>query len=117
MFTIDASVWMSSFDPLDPHHTFSRDLVLLLRDRNLPVFVPNLVFVEIAGAIRRRRGNQEEAEALSNSVRFAPNLLPVILDEPLDQQASRLAAQQALRGADAVYAAVAVQFECTLVSL
>lgn len=96
MFTIDASVWISSFDPLDPHHTFSRDLVLLLRDRNLPVFVPNLVFVEIAGAIRRRRGNQEQATALSDSVRFAQNVAAALLDEVLEQQASVLAAQQAL---------------------
>jgi len=35
----------------------------------------------------------------------------------LEHQASALAAQQALRGADAVYAAVAVQYECALISL
>ncbi len=117
MYTIDASVWISSFDPLDPSHLSSRELTLFLRDSDIPVFVPNLVFVEITGAIRRRTGSQGEAEIFAESVRGSSNLAALPLDEIIEQQASRLAAEQALRGADAVYAAVAFHYECTLISL
>ena len=41
----------------------------------------------------------------------------VALDEALGDQARALAAQYGLRGADAVYAAVAQQAGCTLISL
>jgi predicted nucleic acid-binding protein len=41
----------------------------------------------------------------------------VALDEALGEQARALAAQYGLRGADAVYAAVAQQAGCTLISL
>jgi len=39
-------------------------------------------------------------------------VISIFLDEPLDQRASTIAAHQALRGADAVYAAVAQQQGC-----
>lgn len=46
-----------------------------------------------------------------------PNLTLVSLDTTLAEQALQLAAQQGLRGADAVYAAVALKTGYTLVSL
>jgi predicted nucleic acid-binding protein len=46
-----------------------------------------------------------------------PNVIVVALDEALGYQARALAAQYGLRGADAVYAAVAQQAGCTLISL
>ena len=46
-----------------------------------------------------------------------PNVTVVPLDVALGDQAHVLAAQHGLRGADAVYAAVAQQAGCTLISL
>jgi predicted nucleic acid-binding protein len=57
------------------------------------------------------------AEAFATTLGRLPNVTVVALDEALGYQARALAAQYGLRGADAVYAAVAQQAGCTLISL
>ncbi len=117
MFTIDASVWINRFDPREGDHEISRQLIELLTTFNVPVIVPNLVFIEIAGAISRRHNDPDGAQRFANSVRGLSNLIVIELDDELAQQALTLAAQQRLRGADAIYAAVAIQQTCFLISL
>jgi predicted nucleic acid-binding protein len=79
--------------------------------------VPNLVLAEVAGAISRTRNDPVRAEAFATTLGRLPNVTVVALDEALGYQARALAAQYGLRGADAVYAAVAQQAGCTLISL
>ena len=52
-----------------------------------------------------------------SALRHLPSVTFVALDEALAIHASTLAAQHGLRGADAVYAAVALQTGCILISL
>jgi len=49
MYTIDASVWVNAFDQREPGHQVSRQFLEVLRDQALPIIVPNLVLVEVAG--------------------------------------------------------------------
>ncbi len=69
MYTVDASVWVNAFDQREQGHDTSREVLEVLRDRALPVFVPNLLLVEVAGAISRTRNNPAQAQD------FAMNLL------------------------------------------
>jgi predicted nucleic acid-binding protein len=57
------------------------------------------------------------AEVFATTLGQLPNVTVVALDVALGHQARALAAQYGLRGADAVYAAVAQQSGCTLISL
>ena len=50
MYTVDASVWVNAFDQREPGHLVSRQFLEVLRDQALPIIVPNLVLVEVAGA-------------------------------------------------------------------
>ena len=79
--------------------------------------VPYLLLVEVAGAISRTRANPMQGHAFATAFENLPNVTFVALDSSLAQQAQRLAAQHGLRGADAVYAAVAVQARAVLLSL
>ena len=117
MYTVDASVWVNAFDRREPGHATSRQVLDILRDRALPVFVPTLLPVEVAGAISRTRNNPAQAQAFARALSNLPNVTLVPLDEALADQALMLAAQHSLRGADAVYAAVAAESGCTLISL
>ncbi len=117
MYTVDASVWVNGFDQREAGHATSRQLLEVLRTRALPIIVPNLVLAEVAGAISRTRNDPVRAEAFATTLGRLPNVTVVALDEPLGYQARALAAQYGLRGADAVYAAVAQQTGCTLISL
>ena len=117
MYTVDASVWVNGFDQREAGHATSRQLLEVLRTRMIPIFVPNLVLAEVAGAISRTRHDPVRAEAFATILGQLPNVTVVPLDAALGYRALTLAAQHALRGADAVYAAVAQQGGCTLISL
>jgi predicted nucleic acid-binding protein len=117
MYTVDASVWVNGFDQREVGHATSRQLLEVLRTRVLPVIVPNLVLAEVAGAISRTRNDPVRVEAFAMALGRLPNVTVVALDMALGHQARVLAAQHGLRGADAVYAAVAQQAGCTLISL
>lgn len=117
MYTIDASVWVNGFDRREPGHENSRQLLDLLGTQSAPIVVPNLVLVEVAAAISRTRQSPDQAYAFAIALNNLPNVTVVPLDDMIVHQALTLAAQHGLRGADAVYAAVAVQAGCTLITL
>lgn len=117
MFTIDASVWVNADSPAEPEHPSSRALLDTLFARHVKIVVPTLLSVELAGVIARTRGDSGLAQEMAVALLALPSLLWVALDESLARQAAELAARHRLRGADAVYAAVALAHHCTLVSL
>jgi predicted nucleic acid-binding protein len=117
MYTIDASVWVNAFDQLEPGHTVSRELLDLLANRGIAITVPGLVLAEVAGAISRTRHDPVQAQAFAEALARLPNVTVLPLDAALAHRSLVLAAQHALRGADAVYAAVAVQSACSLITL
>ncbi len=117
MYTVDASVWINGFDRSEAGHEISRQFLELLHSQADPVFLPNLACVEVAGAIARTRGASERAQEFATALSRLPNVTLLALDDELAGQAQALAADHALRGADAVYAAVALSSGCTLVSL
>jgi predicted nucleic acid-binding protein len=117
MYTVDASVWVNGFDQREAGHATSRQLLEVLRTRALPIIVPNLVLAEVAGAISRSRHDPVRAEAFATTLGRLPNVTVVALDMTLGDQARALTAQHGLRGANAVYAAVAQQAGCPVISL
>jgi len=116
-YTIDASVFINAFNSAEPGHTDSQRLLAHLRDQGAPLIAPTLLLPEVAAAIRRGRGDEDLARRFTTTLSRLPNLVLKPLDQILAQQASDIAAQYSLRGSDAVYAAVALQFGSTLVSL
>jgi len=89
----------------------------MLQSQALPIIVPNLVLVEVAGAISRTRHAPAQAQAFVVALSRLPHVTVRVLDEVCALHALTLAAQQGLRGADAVYAAVAREAGSTLVTL
>jgi predicted nucleic acid-binding protein len=117
MLTIDASVWLNADSPIEAGHPESRALMDWVAKYQIPVFVPTLLRIEVAGAISRTRGDAALARDYSAQLALLPFIRWVALDDLLAAQAAELAAGHGLRGADAVYAAVAAVSGCTLVTL
>lgn len=117
LYTIDASVFLNAFNPFEEGYQDSRRLLALLQEQAAPIIVPTLLLPEVAAAIARGRDDAELARRFAATLKRLPHLLWVPLDETLAQQAAEVAAQYRLRGSDAVYAAVALRFGSTLVSL
>src|SRR6266545_1559153 len=117
MYTVDASVWVNAFDRREPGHLISRQFLEVVQRQALPIVVPNLVLAEVAGAIGRTRRTPVQAQEFAVALRRLPHVTVRVLDEVCALHALTLAAQQGLRGADAVYAAVAHDAGTTLVTL
>ncbi|MGD9145579.1 MAG: PIN domain-containing protein [Anaerolineae bacterium] len=117
MFTVDASVHLSALNPAETQSAASRAFLEFVHQQEAPLFCPTLLLVEVAAAVARVFGDAERAIALAGALRGLSNQNLVPLDDALADRATRLAARARLRGADAVYAAVAQQYGTTLVTL
>lgn len=117
MYTLDASVHVSALNPHEPESTASQAPLRLVHRRQIPLFCPTLLPVEVAAAVARMTDDADRAIALAALVRGWPNQTLVPLDGALLDRATALAASSRLRGAGAVYAAVAQQYGTTLITL
>jgi predicted nucleic acid-binding protein len=115
MYTIDTSVFVNAVEPLEANHADSRRLLSAIRTRRLPMYEPTLVLAEVAGTVSRLRDSTRAAR-LAAILQRLPQLHLVVLDHALAQRAASLAGIHRLRGADAVYAAVAQTHQTILVS-
>lgn len=117
MYTVDASVHVSALNPREADSAASQAFLAQIQRQRIPLFCPTLLLVEVAAAVARAIGDAGRAVALATELRGLPNQTLVSLDEALADRAAGLAATAHLRGADAVYAAVAQQYGTTLVTL
>lgn len=79
--------------------------------------MPNLVLAEVAATISRTRRDPIRGRLTAQALAAFEHVQLIPLDDALAQEAAELAADRALRGADAVYVAVARRHGCALVSL
>lgn len=117
MYTVDASVHVSALNSAEADSAASQAFLAQVQQRRIPLFCPTLLLVEVAAATARALDDAERATALVDVLRGWLNQTLVPLDKALADRAARLAANARLRGADAVYAAVAQQYGTTLVTL
>ena len=116
-FVVDASVFVNAFNPAEHGSEISKEVLARLQAQAVPIIAPTLLLVEVAVAISRGQNNPELARQFASALGRLPHLVLVPLDQMLAQQALNIAAQYRLRGSDAVYAAVAQRFVCSLVTL
>jgi predicted nucleic acid-binding protein len=116
-FTIDASVFLNAFNPYEAGYQESSKLLTLLQETATPIIVPTLLLPEVAAGIARGSKDTDLATRFATALSRLPHIVFVPVDESLARRAAELAARYRLRGADAIYAAVALRFGSTLVTL
>ena len=113
---LDASVWVAALVKKEQHHSVSAlFLSRLLQDRRT-ASVPILLLAEVAGAIARQSRDTARAETALRFVRTQAWLSVHPVTESQGEAAAAISARQFLRGADAVYAALARQLGTSLVT-
>lgn len=117
MYTVDASVHVSALNPTEAVSVDSQAFLAWVVQHRQPLFCPTLLLTEVAAAVARALDDTDRAITLAATLRSWSSQTLVPLDEALSDRAVHLAATMRLRGADAVYAAVAQQFGTTLVTL
>lgn len=112
---IDASVWVSFYLPQDANHLATVPFIRRIVQNRVPVFAPGLVLVEVGAALARRVDQNTARRALAQ-LRRLPYLRLSSLDTLGVARATRVAIECRLRGADAVYVALAQRLVLPLVS-
>ncbi len=114
--TIDASVFVAAVRPEEDYHTVSRRFLHQARVEAVSALCPTLILPECAAAIARPTGDETLAEELVGLIEAYPGLHLVPLSPQLAHRAAQIAAAHHLRGADAVYIAVAEEFGASLIT-
>jgi predicted nucleic acid-binding protein len=115
MIVTDASVWISHLIAQETHHAVSRHWLTAVVRSNTVIAAPALLLAEVGGAVARRTGDANLGHQAVNHILSTPNLRLVYTDSALGMLAAALAADQRLRGADAMYVAVAQRLKIPLV--
>lgn len=116
MIVVDASVWVSRFLPDDTFHQSSRTWLLETTTAGKALVAPTIMLAELAGSIARRTGNDQLGYQIVQQIRQLPSLQLIAVDDGLGELAAQIASTYRLRGADAVYLAVAQRLQIPMVS-
>lgn len=114
---VDASVWVSRLLTQDLHHRASSEWLERRVADGTGLAGPITMLAEIAGAIARRTENPQLGRRAVDAVLTVPGVRLVEVDRDLGILAYELAADGRMRGADALYVAVASRLRIPLASL
>jgi len=115
-FTVDASVFVNAFNPHETGHAASLEILSVIQRRGDPIIVPTLLVTEVASAVARASDDTAGSLDYSEAITGLPHLTLVTLTPAIARQAADLAAAHRLRGADAIYVAVALRYGTVLVT-
>ncbi len=113
---VDASVWVSALVPQDVHHAMSRAWLEERLREGVLLVAPVTLLAEMAGAIACGTGDLTLGKGAMDLLLSLPTLRLVPVDDRVGGEAARLAARLRLRGADALYVAVASLLEVPLIT-
>ncbi len=116
MTVVDASVLVSVYHAPDAFHQPSVAWLQQYIRSGAIIVVPLLVLSEVAGSIARQTSAPQQGHEAVRQLRALPNLVLVPIDERLATLSAQLAADLRLKGADAIYVAVAAQLDLPLIS-
>lgn len=117
MYCLDASVIINAQRPTEPHAQASRAFFEIIKREQHKVFLPEIAIPEITAGLYRGTKDPELAYEFAMALRDLPNLSFVSVDRGLADLAARLIRETGLRGADAIYLALAQDYGLALVTL
>lgn len=117
MLTIDASVLVEAVLPAEAAHRDSLRFLDVIAGSGRALHEPAIAVVEVVSAVVRRTGDRALAQRAGRHLLRNPDVILHPLDMRAASHAAGLAADKGLRAADALYAAVAQQNHCRLVTL
>ena len=115
--TVDASVFVNALSPDEDGSDASAEFMSRLKQEGVVLIQPTLFIPEVVASVARKQDSTDIALEVLHELRKFPKLTLVDLDDDFADFASEVAAENRLRGSDAVYAAVALRFGTELVTL
>ncbi|MBU4332228.1 type II toxin-antitoxin system VapC family toxin [Patescibacteria group bacterium] len=117
MYCIDASVIVNSQRPEELHSSRSGAVFNLIEEKNLKVFLPEIVVPEITSALVRSTRDLKFAYEFSMALRELSNFSFVPIDNHLANLAAWVICKTMLKSSDALYVALAFDYDLELITL
>ncbi len=114
--TVDANVFVSALIPSDSNFKDSIAFVDRVKSRGSSIYCPSLILPECAGAVVRPTGDLPLAQKAVASIQAWPGINLVSLTKDRAVAGAEIALRLRLRGADAVYVALAQEFGTLLIT-
>jgi predicted nucleic acid-binding protein len=114
---VDASIWVAVLVPRDAHHAVCRAWIGRELTAGATLLIPVHALAEVAGAVARRTGYPAEGRRALATLLAVLRLQLMPVDAVLARSAAEAAADHLLRGADALYAAMAHLLGLPLITL
>jgi predicted nucleic acid-binding protein len=115
--TVDASVFVNALSPDENGSDESAEFISRLKQEGVVLIQPTLFISEVVASIARKQDSTDIALEVLSELKKFPQLTLVDLSNDFSDFASEVAAQNRLRGSDAVYAAVTLRFGTELITL
>jgi len=118
MYVVDSSVFLSGFLNYEPYHKESlKCLVYFKENPSISLFLPELLIPEVGCIVARMIKNPKLGVDFANSLREFTNFKFIPIDRHIADLSLKIGTLLFLRGADAIYVALAYNFNSTLISL
>jgi len=117
MIVVDASFIVSCYFKKEKFHKKAKQFFQKLLAEKETILLPEIAFPEIASAVARGTGNSKYATEFCREIRNLPNFIFIPIDQVISEISVEIASNYFLRGADAIYVAVAYKYNGTLVTL
>ncbi len=114
---LDASLLVAGIRRGDPGHVPARSVLTWLTANDATLHVPAIALSEVSAAIARGTDNTELALRDVALLQQLPGFALRPVDVALAQSSARVAAENRIRGCDAVYVALARQLDAPLITL
>lgn len=115
--TVDASVFVNALSPDEVGSDESAEFISQLKQAGIAIIQPTLFILEVVASIARKQDSTEIALEILHELKKFSKLTLIDLDDDFADFASEVAANNRLRGSDAIYAAVSLRFGTELITL
>lgn len=115
--TLDTSIFIAAIRTAEEKHALCKKLVQIIGDGGYEVIEPYTVLVEVGAAVKRRFGSSDAANAAVENLLLIEAITFEELVKYRAEEAAQIAAQNGLRGMDAVVVQIAKENNSSLVTL
>lgn len=117
MFCVDASVFLSAAKGDEPYSKESKGFLDSVEREGYKILAPEILIPEVASGLMRATKDPDFSLEFVSALRGLPNCTFVPVDGRLADTAAKVIFETALRGADAIYVAVAFEYGLSLITL
>jgi len=117
MYCIDASVIVNSLMEKESYCSQSKAFLNMVQEKGIRIFLPEIVIPEITSGIFRATKDENFTFQFTKNLRSILNFSFVSVDSRLADLASWVICKTGLKGADAIYVALAFDYNLELITL